>query len=88
VGGGAPWVGGGAAWVGAAAAWEGAAAAERQLRSLPDRRVEILELVAEDDRAVALVRLHGAQRGFLWGLPPTGRRVAVDGVEVFRLTPG
>jgi predicted ester cyclase len=53
--------------------------------AVPDLRLEVEEVVAEGERVVVLVRVRGTHTGELPGLPPTGRRVCVRGVEVLHL---
>jgi predicted ester cyclase len=42
----------------------------------PDLRILLDELIAEGDRVVVFWRLEGEQRGELWGVPASGRRVS------------
>ncbi len=53
--------------------------------AIPDLRVEVEEVIVEGERVVVLVRVRGTHTGELPGLPPTGRRVCVRGVEVLRI---
>ena len=56
--------------------------------AFPDLRLEIDELVAAGDCVAARWTLRGTHRGPFLGLPPTGRRVAVAGTELYRLAGG
>ncbi len=56
--------------------------------AFPDLRSEILELVQEDNRLVAIVRLTGTHRGDFAGLAATGKEVAVTATNLFRLQDG
>ena len=56
--------------------------------AFPDLRLEIDELVAAGDRVAARWTLRGTHHGAFLGLPPTGRRVAVAGTELYRLAGG
>jgi predicted ester cyclase len=59
------------------------------LRSFPDFRMEIVELVAENDAVVAHFRCSGTHRGEWLGVPPTGRRFEdVDEIYVFHVEGG
>jgi predicted ester cyclase len=58
-------------------------------RSFPDFRMEIVELVAENDAVVAHFRCSGTHRGEWLGVPPTGRRFEdVDEIYVFHVEGG
>ena len=57
--------------------------------AFPDVRMEILQLVAEDDTVVARLRCSGTHLGAWRGHPPTGRRFAdIDEVYFFTITGG
>ena len=57
--------------------------------AFPDFEMEIVELIAEDDRVVAHFRCSGTHRGEWLGLPATGRRFEnVDEIYVFRVHGG
>jgi steroid delta-isomerase-like uncharacterized protein len=57
-------------------------------RAFPDFHNAIQELIAEGDTVVARLRYSGTHRGELFGVPATGKRVAYDGVAIFRLRGG
>jgi steroid delta-isomerase-like uncharacterized protein len=52
--------------------------------ALSDYRCEILDCVAEDDRAFARMRFSGHHTGSFRGFPPTGREVHWLGAALFR----
>jgi predicted ester cyclase len=52
---------------------------------IPDLSLEVEEVVAEGEKVVVFVVLQGTHTGAFPGLPPTGRRVCVRGVEVLRV---
>ncbi|HYY22840.1 MAG TPA: ester cyclase, partial [Thermoleophilaceae bacterium] len=57
--------------------------------SFPDFRMEVQDLVAEDDKVVGHFKCSGTHRGEWRGNPPTGRRFEdVDDVYVFRVADG
>jgi predicted ester cyclase len=57
--------------------------------AFPDFRMEIVELVAENDTVVAHFRCSGTHRGEWLGLAPTGRRFEdVDEIYIFRIRNG
>lgn len=55
---------------------------------LPDMTMTVEDAIGEDDRAVILWRLRATHSGDLFGLPPTGKKVEMPGVSVFRITDG
>ncbi len=56
--------------------------------AFPDLAITVEELVAEGDRVTARWTLRGTHRGAFLGRPPTGRAVAVTGIELYRLVDG
>jgi predicted ester cyclase len=57
--------------------------------SFPDFRMEIVELVAENDTVVAHFRCSGTHRGKWLGIAPTGRRFEnVDEIYIFHVRDG
>jgi steroid delta-isomerase-like uncharacterized protein len=57
--------------------------------AFPDVRMEIVELIAEDDKVVGRFRCSGTHRGAWRGYPPTGRRFErVDEVYFFDVHDG
>lgn len=56
--------------------------------AFPDVRHEIQELIAEGDRVVARLTVHGTHRGDLMGLPPTGKTVAFGSTNILRIAQG
>ena len=57
------------------------------LEAFPDFRLERLELVIDGDRHADRWLMTGTHRGALFGLPPTGRAVRVEGATFTRLGP-
>jgi predicted ester cyclase len=56
--------------------------------AFPDVSVEIDEVVAEGDRAAVATTFSGTHEGELMGVAPTGRRVAVTGIDIVRVAGG
>ena len=56
--------------------------------AFPDADVAIDELIADGDRAAVATTLTGTHRGEVLGVAPTGRRVAVTGVDMIRIANG
>jgi steroid delta-isomerase-like uncharacterized protein len=54
----------------------------------PDGAHEVVDLIAEDDRVAVRGRFEGTHTGDFQGIPPTGRRVALDMVLVYRFAGG
>lgn len=57
-------------------------------RAFPDLRHEIEDQVAEGARVVTRMTARGTHQGDFQGLAPTGRRAAVDAVNVSRVADG
>jgi steroid delta-isomerase-like uncharacterized protein len=56
--------------------------------AFPDVTVRVDEVVAEGDRAAVATTIEGTHRGELLGMPPTGRRVSVTGIDLVRVRNG
>ena len=56
--------------------------------AFPDRVDVIEDIIAEDDRVGMLWRLTGTHGGNLFGIPPTGRKVDIHEIGLFRLADG
>jgi predicted ester cyclase len=57
--------------------------------AFPDFQMEIVELIAEDDKVVAHFKCSGTHSGEWLGRPPTGRRFEqVDEIYIFRVRDG
>ena len=52
--------------------------------AFPDLRMELLDLVSDEDVVAARVRYSGTQQGEWFGIPPTGKSVSVDEMMFFR----
>ena len=57
-------------------------------RAFPDTRHTIEDLVAEGDRVVARVSAEATHSGELFGHPPTGKRVTLTGIAIYRIVDG
>jgi steroid delta-isomerase-like uncharacterized protein len=58
------------------------------LTAFPDLRITVEDVVAEGDRVVARITYWGTQRGRFAGIPPSGRRMQVSGVDIHRVADG
>jgi steroid delta-isomerase-like uncharacterized protein len=56
--------------------------------AMPDVEVTIDELIVDGERAAVATTIRGTHTGELLGLPPTGRRVEVVGVDMVRVRDG
>jgi predicted ester cyclase len=58
------------------------------LDAFPDLHIALDELIAEDDRVFVRSTVTGTHDGEYKGIAPTGRNIATDSAEVFRLSGG
>jgi predicted ester cyclase len=58
------------------------------LRAFPDATVEINEQLGERDLVATRKTLRGTHRGEIWELPPTGNRVELEFIDIFRVKDG
>lgn len=56
--------------------------------AFPDLHVIDTDLIGEEDRVVTLRGFEGTQNGPFMGVPPTGKRIILDGMTVFRVVNG
>ena len=56
--------------------------------AFPIQHTEIHTLIAEDDLVVAHHTHYATNTGAFMGMPPTGREVVVQGIEIFRIAGG
>lgn len=56
--------------------------------AFPDNRHEVQDVFAEGDQVMARVKLTGTHEGEFMGIPPTGRRIEVNEIHVYRLRDG
>lgn len=53
-----------------------------------DLKVEILDMVAEDDKVVTRKEIKGTHTGTLFGIPPTGKKVTIKVIDIFTVLDG
>src|SRR5215472_13964526 len=58
------------------------------LLGFPDATMEINEQLAERDLVATRKTFRGTHLGELWDLPPTGNRVALEFIDIFRVRDG
>jgi steroid delta-isomerase-like uncharacterized protein len=56
--------------------------------ALPDLRFALEDEVAEDDRVVGRWTVTGTHEGELLGVPPTGKRLTLTGIQILRVADG
>ena len=56
--------------------------------AFPDIQFEPQQFTAQGDIVVARIRVRGTHRGEFLGIPATGRAIAVQSIETFRLADG
>ncbi len=56
--------------------------------AFPEQSVEVHEIIAEGDRVAVRHTHHVIHGGDFAGMPPTGKRAKVDGLELFRVSDG
>jgi len=57
-------------------------------QAFPDSAYKIEDMIAEGDKVAVRFAANGTHKGVLMGIPPTGKRVSMTGVDIFRLTNG
>ncbi len=70
----------------------GFAAAKENIRRIrsafPDLSPRIEDVIAEGDKVVLVQTITGTHRGPLFGVPPTGARISVKTIDIFRVEGG
>ncbi len=56
--------------------------------AFPDYQVTVEDQIAEGDRVATRWTCHGTHEGSFLGVPPTGKRVAMSGITIFRIAGG
>lgn len=56
--------------------------------AFPDLRLEIEDMIAEDDRVAVRSRLRGTHEGKLMGVEPTGREITMSVITIYRFEDG
>ena len=56
--------------------------------AFPDVQFTIEDMIAEGDKVVGRVTWRGTHRGEFMGVPPTGRKVTVEGIDIIRFANG
>lgn len=56
--------------------------------AFPDLHITTNDLIAEGDKVVKVWTVNCTHEGELMGIPPTGNKLVVEGIEVFRIAGG
>lgn len=56
--------------------------------AFPDAVLTVEDMLAEADRVVTRYTIRGTHRGIYAGIPPTGQRIVIHGMTLFRLSAG
>lgn len=64
------------------------AAVASHRKSFPDWRERVEDIVAEGNRVAIRIHSTGTQLGAFNGIPPTGRKVPIEELHIFRLEDG
>jgi len=56
--------------------------------AFPDGEMEVDEMLADGDKVIARITLRGTQSGEFFGLPPSGKVVTAEGIELYRIANG
>lgn len=54
----------------------------------PDIQWTLEEMIAEDDKVAARFTMRGTHQGSFFGVPPTGKTIAVQAMNFYRLSAG
>ena len=54
------------------------------MAAFPDLRMDVEDVLESGDKAVARVRITGTHESEFLGVPPTGRRIDVQGIDIVR----
>jgi predicted ester cyclase len=64
------------------------AAARSEIKAFPDIHMTVELAVAQGDFVTVVWRFHGTHTAFGYGLPPTGARIEMRGITVWRIVDG
>ena len=57
-------------------------------RAFPDFKATSKQLIAEGDKVVLYMTWTGTQKGEFMGVPPTGKSIAIDVIDIIRIAEG
>jgi len=61
---------------------------EEEIQSFPDLHVTIEDIIAEGDKVWVRVKATGTHKGGFRGLAPTGKKITLTGVQIWRIVDG
>lgn len=56
--------------------------------AFPDLQLTVEDILADEDRVVTRWTMRGTHQGEFFGIPATGRQVAVTGMDIWRIADG
>jgi len=56
--------------------------------AFPDLKYTFLDLIAVNDKVVARYQFTGTNTGSFMNMPPSGKRISVEGIGIFRVAQG
>ena len=56
--------------------------------AVPDAQFVVEDVIAEGDKVVTRLTVSGTQTGELQGIPPTGKKFSMKGIDIFRVEDG
>ena len=57
-------------------------------QGFPDSQVQVEEILADGDKVAARTTISGTHTGDFMGLPPTGKRIIMSGMDITRFSGG
>ena len=57
-------------------------------QALPDLKATVEDIVASGDRVMGRWQIVGTNEGSLYGMPPTGKQITVQGMDIVRIADG
>ncbi|GAC1342140.1 MAG: ester cyclase [Ktedonobacteraceae bacterium] len=58
------------------------------LTAFPDLHFTVEDIIAEGDKVVARLTVHGTQQGVFMGIPPTGKKATSTAIDINRIAGG
>ncbi len=58
------------------------------ITAFPDLSCEVTQMIADDDRVVMHGVFRGTHDGALWGIPPTGKPIEFEVIDILRIKDG